>query len=177
MKIEINSKNYNVSEKLREIITKKIERLDRYFFDDASAYVLCKYENEQYKMEITIRDRRTTFRSEVSGDNMYENIDHALPKVERQIYKNKDKLKDRIRANSFDTKEFLFLADEPKVQPSKISRKKTFELEPIDIEEAILALDSTDHDFYVFLNAETNKVNVLYKRNNNRDFGQIELDY
>ena len=107
LKIEINSKNYNVSEKLREIITKKIEKLDRYFFDDASAHVLCKYENEQYKMEITIRDRRTTFRSEVSGDNMYENIDHALPKVERQIYKNKDKLKDRIRANSFDSKEIL----------------------------------------------------------------------
>ena len=177
MKIEINSRNYNISAKLKDIITKKIERLDRYFYDDASAFVLCKYENDQYKMEVTIRDRRTTFRSEVAGDNMYENIDRALPKVEKQIYQYRDRLKDRIKVDSFEAEDFLFLSDAPKEENPMITRKKKFELEPTDIEEAILALDSTDHDFYVFLNAETGMVNVIYKRHNNRNFGLIELDY
>jgi len=176
MKIEIQSKNYTISEKLRGIIEKKIERLDRYFFDDASAFVLCKYENDQYKMEITIRDRRTTFRSEVAGDNMYENIDRALPKVERQIYKNRDRLKDRIKVNAIDSNDFLFLSDEPKTENAKVSRVKQFELDPIDVEDAIMNLEMTDHDFYVFLNANTNKVNVIYKRRHN-SYGQIELDY
>ena len=176
MKIEISAKNYVVSDKLKDIIVKKIQKLDRYFYDDAKANVLCKFENGKYKMEIMIKGKKTLFRSEVSSDNMYENIDTALPKVERQIYKNRDRLKDRIKGNSFAEKDFLFLADTPKVEKSKVAKNKRFELDPITIEEATMNLESTDHDFYVFLNSKTGMVNVVYKRKAG-DFGQIELDY
>ncbi len=176
MQIEILSKNYNVSEKLKTIITKKIEKLDRYFNDDARAQVYCKFENGFYKMEISIKDKNTFFRSEVASDNMYVNIDTALSKIERQVYKNKDKMKDRFKAASFESTEFEFLADEPKVVESKVSRVKKFELDPTTVEDAISSLELTDHDFYVFLNAETGKVNVVYRRHDN-DYGHIELDY
>ena len=75
MQLEILSKNYNVSEKLKDIITKKIDRLDRYFNSEAKAQVYCKYENGLYKMEITIKDKYSFFRSKVESDNMYVNID------------------------------------------------------------------------------------------------------
>ena len=176
MQIEILSKNYNVSEKLKTIITKKIEKLDRYFNDSARAQVYCKFENGLYKMEISIKDKNTFFRSEVASDNMYVNIDTALSKIERQVYKNKDKMKDRFKVASFESSEFEFLADEPKLAESKVSRVKKFELEPTTVEDAISNLELTDHDFYVFLNAETGKVNVVYRRRDN-DYGHIELDY
>lgn len=176
MQIEILSKNYNISEKLKTIITKKIERLDRYFNDEARAQVYCKFENGLYKMEVTIKDKYTFFRSEVASDNMYVNIDTALSKIERQVYKNKDKLKDRFKKSSFDNTDFEFLSDEPKVVESKISRVKKFELVPTTTEDAIASLELTDHDFYVFLNVETGKVNVVYRRHDN-NYGHIELDY
>ena len=176
MQLEILSKNYNVSEKLKDIITKKIDRLDRYFNSEAKAQVYCKYENGLYKMEITIKDKYSFFRSEVASDNMYVNIDTALSKIERQVYKNKDKFKDRFKKSSFDVPELEFLADEPKVVHNKVTRTKKFELDPTDVEDAIASLEMTDHDFYVFLNAETGKVNVVYRRRDN-DFGHIELEY
>lgn len=176
MQLEILSKNYNVSEKLRDIITKKIDKLDRYFNEEAKAQVYCKYENGLYRMEISIRDKFTFFRSEVISDNMYVNIDTALSKIERQVYKNKEKLKDKFKKSSFDAPELEFLADEPNVVSNKVSRTKKFELYPTDVEDAISSLEMTDHDFYVFLNAETGKVNVVYRRHDN-DFGHIELEY
>ena len=176
MQLEILSKNYNVSEKLKDIITKKIDKLDRYFNNDAKAQVYCKYENGLYKMEITIKDKYTFFRSEVASDNMYVNIDTALSKIERQVYKNKDKLKEKFKKTSFDLPELEFLADEPKIVKSKVSRKKKFELEPTDIDDAIDSLEMTDHDIYIYLNAETGKVKELYRRRDN-DYGHIELEY
>jgi len=180
MKIEFTTKSYNISERLRDIVSKKIEKLDRYFYDNASATVICKFENGIYKMEISIRDGKTLFRSEVSSDNMYENIDLALPKVEKQIYKNREKLKDRkkIKNSAFNEDEFLFLSDEPKDVKSKIEKTKKFELEPLTTDDALMMLDSTDHDFYIYLNAENGKVEMVYRRKNiNGGFGLIQLDY
>ncbi len=176
MQIEILSKDYNISEKLKTIIAKKIEKLDRYFNDEAQAQVYCKFENGLYKMEVTVKDKYAFFRSEVASDNMYVNIDTALSKIERQIYKNRDKLKDKFKKTSFEVEEFEFLADEPVVAASKIARVKKFELVPTTVEDAIDSLELTDHDFYVFMNAETGKVNVVYRRRDN-NYGHIELDY
>ena len=87
MKVEISSKNYNVSDRLREVIEKKVAKLDKYFNDDAVAKVNCKMEGIVAKLELSIRSRGLFYRAEVTGDNMYENIDLALPKVEKQIIK------------------------------------------------------------------------------------------
>jgi len=175
MKIEITSKNYNVSEKLKDIIEKKVGKLDKYFNDDAVAKVNCKSEGSLNKLELTVRSKGLFYRAEVSSDNMYENIDLALPKVERQIVKYGDKFFTRLKKDSLN-KDYLFFEETPVIPKSEVVKKKTFELEPISVEDAKVFLDTIDNNFYIFLNRETNKVNVLYKRLDN-NFGLIEVIY
>lgn len=175
MKIEINSKNYTISDKLKDIIEKKVGKLDKYFNDDAVAKVNCKMEGQLCKLELTVRSRGLFYRAEVSGDNMYENIDLALPKVERQIVKYGDKFFTRLKKDSLN-KDYLFFDEEPIFKPTEVVRKKSFELEPISVEDAKVFLETIGNNFYVFLNRETNNVNILYKRNDG-NLGLIEAIY
>ncbi len=175
MKIEITSKNYNVSEKLKDIIEKKVGKLDKYFNDDAVAKVNCRTEGKINKLELTVRSKGLFYRAEVSSDNMYENIDLALPKVERQIVKYGDKFFTRLKKDSLN-KDYLFFDEEPVIQKADVVKKKTFELEPISVEDAKVFLDTIDNNFYIFLNRETGKVNVMYKRMDN-NLGLIEVLY
>ena len=175
MKIEITSKNYNVSEKLKDIIEKKVGKLDKYFNDDAVAKVNCRTEGKINKLELTVRSKGLFYRAEVSSDNMYENIDLALPKVERQIVKYGDKFFTRLKKDSLN-KDYLFFDEEPAIQKADVVKKKTFELEPISVEDAKVFLDTIDNNFYIFLNRETGKVNVMYKRMDN-NLGLIEVLY
>jgi len=175
MKIEINSKNYNVSEKLKDIIEKKVGKLDKYFNDDAIAKVNCKTEGNLNKLELTVRSKGLFYRAEVSSDNMYENIDLALPKVERQIIKYGDKFFTRLKKDSLN-KDYLFFDEEPVIKKTEVVKKKSFELEPISVEDAKVFLDTIDNNFYIFLNRETGNVNVLYKRLDG-NLGLIEAIY
>ena len=177
MKIEITAKNYEVSQKLRDIIERKVEKLNKYFDDDATVKVLCKQENNILKLELNIRSKGLFYRSEVAGDNMYENIDLALPKIERQIVKYSDKVKSKLKKGTKFTEDFVYIekAPEPKEKKSVV-KKKTYELEPIGVEDALMFLDNLDNTFYVFLNRETNKVNVIYRRLDG-NFGLIETIY
>ena len=112
MKIQISSKNYVVSSKLKDILTKKIEKLDRYFSDNAEAKVYCKKENDLSKLELTIKDKGLMFRSEVTSDNMFQNIDLALPKIEKQIIKYSSKLKDKIKKEALKDKDWLYFEED-----------------------------------------------------------------
>ena len=176
MKIEFIEKNYDISNKLSEIITKKVNKLDKYFGENAKARVVCKLENKTYKLELTITNDGLLYRAEVVGENMYENIDFALPKIEKQIIKQSEKKKDKFKKNAFDEIELLFLEEKPDMKVKEIYKKKTFDLDPITVEDAEYELENVDHDFYIFLNAETGKVNVLYKRKDEK-LGLIELNY
>lgn len=175
MKIEITSKNYVVSDKLKDIIEKKVGKLDKYFNDDAIAKVNCKTDGNLNKLELTVRSKGLFYRAEVSSDNMYENIDLALPKVERQIVKYGDKFFTRLKKDSLN-KDYLFFDEAPVFKKADVVKKKTFELEPISVEDAKVFLDTIDNNFYVFLNRETGRVNVLYKRLDN-NYGLIETIY
>ncbi len=175
MKIEINSKNYNVSEKLKDIIEKKVGKLDKYFNDDAVAKVNCKMDGQLCKLELTVRSRGLFYRAEVTGDNMYDNIDLALPKVEKQIVKYGDKFYARLKRDSLN-KDFLFFDELPVFNKPEVVKKKQFELEPISVEDAKVFLDTIDNSFYVFMNRETGRVNVLYRRNDG-NLGLIEAIY
>lgn len=176
MKIEFNSKNYTISDKLKDIIEKKVSKLDKYFNDDAEAKILCKMEGNTAKLELSIRSKGLFYRSEVSSDNMYDNIDLALPKVERQIIKYGDKFFTRLKKDSLSGQDFLFFDELPVFKKPEVVRKKVFELEPISVEDAEIFLDNIDNNFYVFLNRETGRVNVLYRRNDG-NLGLIECKY
>lgn len=173
MKLEITQKNYDISKRLKELIEKKVNKLSKYFSDDANCKVVCKEDNKRYKLEITINGKGSFFRSEVSGDNMYENLDLALPKIEKQIVKFSGKRKDNFKAPAALDLEFTSVLPEEEYAP-KITKRKSFALDPITEEDAIYMLEATDHDFYIFLNAETGLVSVLYRKGN-EEYGIIEV--
>ena len=164
MKIEIIARNYRLTDRLEEVINKKMEKFSRYFEDDAVAKIFLKETGkERYVMEITIFFGNNMVRSEVASDNMYNNIDLALPKIEGQIRKYRTKLS-KLKKSAFD---------EASMYPQSA---KSMALKKIDLEEAVADMELTDHDFYVFLNDKTGKVNVLYKRKAG-NLGCIEAEY
>ena len=163
MRIEISEKNCKASEKLVGVVEKKVSRLSKYFDDDAVCSVYLKQENKYLKTEITIYYKGNMVRAEVSGDNFYDNIDAVLPKIERQIYKHKSKIEDKLKKDAFLGKQ-LFFRDDVDAEESKLVKTKTFELTPMTTEEAAEQLDLLGHSFYVFQDADTGDVRVVYLR-------------
>ena len=168
MEIQISSRNYNISNKLKEILQKKVDKLERYFSEDAEVKIVCKKENDLLKLELTIQDKGLLFRSEVSSDNMYQNIDMALPKIEKQIIKYSSKLKDKIKKPAINDRDWLYFEEDdtnfiPQAK-NAVNKIKSFDIVPLSVEDAQMYLENSDHAFYVYLNEETNKVNIIYKR-------------
>ncbi len=179
MNIQISAKNYTVSNKLKEIIEKKVSRLERYFNEDADVKVFCRKEKDLYKLEVTIRENGLLLRSEVTGENMYQNIDLALPKIEKQVIKYSEKLKDKFHKRAaVDARDWLYFEEEEKqaFAKPKVSRHKSFDIVPLSAEDAQMYLENSDHEFYIYLNQDTGKVNVIYRRRVG-DFGIIEPIY
>lgn len=174
MKIKYVSKNYKPATRFKEVLEKKLDKLDRYFADDASVKVNLTHEGKLDKLELTINSKGAFFRSEVVSDNMYNNIDIALPKIERQVIKHGAKFASKLKATAFAEAEPLFLQEKPKKVVSKIAKTKRFELLPTTVEDAIAQMEALGHDFYIFLNVDNGLVSVVYRRNDN-NHGVIEV--
>ena len=170
MRIEIIEKNCKASEKLTGVVEKKIGRLDKYFDDDSVCTVYLKQDGRFCKTEVTILYKGNMIRAEVAGDNFYDDIDEVLPKIENQIYRHKSKLESKLKKDAFFEKR-LFL-EEADVPVGKLVRTKTFRLTPMTTEEAVEQLDLLGHSFYIFQDADTNEVRVVYLRSNG-DVGLI----
>ncbi len=172
MRIEILGKNYSLSNKLKEVVTQKLTKLDKYFDDDAVAKVVCStVKGERYVMEVTINLDKKLLRAEETSDNMYNNIDLIIPKLTRQIRKYRTKLSKRVKEDIFVN------VEQPKAEDfKKVVKSKSFEIVPMTQEEAIEAFELIDHDFYVFLSKETGRVNVLYRREDG-DYGLLDPIY
>ena len=154
MKVDIVQKNYEMSDRLREIILKKTGKLSKYFDDDTVVRVMLKREKDIYKMEITAMFNSSFIRAEVNGENMYDNIDSLLPKIEKQIIRNKEKLRDKLKENAFKDRDYLYMQGEPTEGKPSIVKHKTFEVYPLSVDDAIDEMNMLDHDFYVFINQE-----------------------
>lgn len=175
MKIVITSKNYNASDKLKETINKKFAKLDKYFSNEITANVMTLKERGKYKVEATINTKGTIFRAEVLSPDPYEGVDRVVDKLSSQMSKFKTKLQ-RKHKDHLDLK----FADLPEVEDEKeelqIVKKKRFELTPMTVDEAIVQMELLEHTFFVFLNLETDSVNVVYKRDDG-DYGLLETTY
>lgn len=174
MKITYFSKNYKIASNFKEVLEKKLAKLDKYFPKNYDVKVSCSNQHKQDKLEITINADGLYLRSEVQSDNMYNNIDLALPKIEKQIVKNSGKYKQKFK--DLDKMEFEFLSEMPVVANGKVVKEKHFELEPITLSDAQAQMDALGHNFFIFLNAETGLVSVLYRRNDD-DLGLIDITY
>ena len=175
MDIKYVSKNYKISDRFKEILEKKLSKLEKYFSKNYEVKVNCAQVGDMDKLEVTINADGLFIRSEVMSDNMYNNIDLSMPKIERQIVKASSKSKSKVFKN-VSTTELEFIDEIPTEKPLKVVRSKRFELEPLTLDDAENNLEALGHSFYVFLNAKSGCVNVLYKRNDG-DLGLIEVDF
>ncbi|NLF47214.1 MAG: ribosome-associated translation inhibitor RaiA [Clostridiales bacterium] len=173
MKVVIASKNMNANDRLKDTIEKKMEKLSKYFSDNIIVNVTLSAEKNRQKIEATIRVRGMIFRAEdVSGD-IYEGIDNVVEKLSTQM----SRFKTKIQKKHKDNKDFVFADWPEEVQEEiKVVKTKKFELEPMTTDEAILQMEMLEHNFFVFLNMETDSVNVVYKRKDD-DYGLLETTY
>ena len=163
MKIEIQERGYKVKDKLRDLIEKKLTKMDKYLGKDATAKVVCSKVKDREKMEITINANGLFVRSEVETDNMYANLDTCLAKIERQVVRHGDKLVDKKR-NAIDLKDFMFFDELPAFKAPKITKRKDYELLPMTETEAIEAMELLGHTFFIFQDVKTHGVKVAYLR-------------
>jgi len=170
MRIDIMCKEYIARDKIKDLIEKKVARLEKFFDNDVTAKVVLSAKKDRYKMEITLKSAGKFVRSEVESDNMYANLDLCLSKLERQIIKFNRKLIDKDRRVEL---EYNFFDDLPEFVAPKIVKTKQYELEPISVDEAIEQLDLLGNNFYLFYNKHSNQINLIYKREDG-NIGLIE---
>lgn len=174
MKYNIRGEKVEITPSIRSYIEDKIGKLDKYFEnpDQINANVVIKVRGKEQKIEITVPAMHYTLRSEESHDDLYAAIDLTVDKLERQIRKNKTKINARNKKNIIQNFE-LDLEDSLEDDDSKVLKRKKIEMKPMDEEEAILQMQMLGHSFFVFKNADTDSICVLYVRKDG-NYGIIE---
>lgn len=174
MKFNIVGKNIDVTPGLRTAVEDKIGKLEKYFTKETEIHVTLSVEKDRQKIEVTIPVKGNIIRSEQVSNDMYVSIDLVEEIIERQLKKYKNKLVDRKQSNpnfnpDYIEKDFV---DEEEVN---IIRSKKFDIKPMYPEDACVQMELLGHNFFVFNNAETDQICVVYKRKGNT-YGLIEPD-
>lgn len=175
MKIKIFGKNIEVTEGIRSAVEEKIGKLDKYFAEETRVDVTLSVNKNEQKVEVTIPVKGRIIRAEEISDDMYVSIDMVEETIERQLVKYKNKIIDKKKSIKEAFTETYIEADYEDEGEDQIKIKKTkrFGIKPMDPEEACVEMELLGHNFFVFLNAETEEVNVVYKRKGNT-YGLIE---
>ena len=175
MKFVIVGKNIEVTQGLKAAVEEKIGKLEKYFNPETEIHVTLSVEKERQKIEVTIPVKGSIIRSEQVSNDMYVSIDLVEEIIERQIKKYKNKLIDQKQSAGFFKQEFIekdYMDDEE----VKIIRTKKFDIKPMYPEDACVQMELLGHSFFVFFNAETEQVNVVYKRKGH-SYGLIEPEF
>lgn len=179
MKVTVISKNIDLTPALKEMVEKKMKKLDKYFEPSVEARATLSVQRKRQIVEVTIPFNGVILRVEEATDDMYKSIDISQEKLERQIRKQRTKLSRRNSGNSLRYAELApleFKDNHEEEKESKVVRTKTFGVKPMSEDEAMLQLEMLGHSFFVYQDANTNKVNVMYKRKDG-DYGLLEPDY
>ena len=173
MKIQFSAKDYPVSPKLYARLEKKIEKLGRYFSPNIEARVRLSSDRGNRRLcEITIPFDGVVLRAEVAGEDMFQCVDAALVKIERQIHSHRTRLEKRLREHAFQEVEAEYLEYVPADESEQvIARVKTYPIKPMSVEDAAMQMELLGHSFFVFVNSDTRKTCVVYQRK----FGGIGL--
>ncbi|MDI3256918.1 MAG: ribosome-associated translation inhibitor RaiA [Kyrpidia sp.] len=176
MRIHVRGDNLAVTEALREYAVRKVGRLEKYFDapPDQDVYVTLSVVRGLHKVEVTMTLGGMVFRAEEKSGDMYGSLDLVVDKLVSQVERHKSKINKRFRQEGIRT---LAVepgqAEEKREAAGEVVRVKRFPVKPMPVEEAILQMDLLGHDFFVFSNAETDEVNVVYRRKDG-NYGLIE---
>ena len=175
MKINVIGRQMNVYEDTKQLIEKKLTKLDKYFKSEAEAQVTLSRKRNTSTLEVTINSDGTLFRSEVGADSFREALDRTIDMIERQIRKNKTKLARKLREGVFDSygDEGYFFEEDMEEENDIIIRTKKFEFRPMSPEEAVMQMNLLDHEFYVFNDIMSGDTCVVYRRHDGT-YGLIE---
>lgn len=175
MRITITGRNIDLTDGLKSAVEDKLSKLEKYFTPDTEAHVTLSVEKERQKIEVTIPMKGNIIRSEQVSNDMYVSIDLVEEIIERQLKKYRKKLVTQQQSESFFKKDFIEkeVENDEEIQ---ISRTKKFDVKPMYPEDACVQMELLGHNFFVFRNAETDEVNVVYKRKGNT-YGLIEPEF
>ena len=177
MKFIISGRNIDITDGLRSAVEDKLGKLEKFFTDDTEIHVTLSVEKERQKIEVTIPVKGNIIRSEQVSNDMYVSIDLVEEIIERQLRKYRKKIIDKKQnagtfQQAFMEKDF----EDENTNEIKIIRTKKFGFKPMYPEDACVQMELLGHDFYVFCNAESDEVNVVYRRKNGT-FGLIEPEF
>ena len=175
MNLVISGRNIEITEGLRSAVEEKIGKLERYFNPETEVHVTMSTERSRQKIEITIPMKGTIIRAEETSTDMYVSIDLVEEVIERQLRKYKNKLIDKEQ-NAAQLSRSFIEEDSADDEEIEIIRSKKFAIKPMDPEEACVQMELLGHNFFVFRNADTEEVNVVYKRKGNT-YGLIEPEF
>ena len=173
MRIKITGRNIELTDGIKDAVEDKLNKLEKYFTPDTDVYVTLSVEKERQKVEVTIPMKGNYIRSEQVSNDMYVSIDLVEEVIERQLRKYRTKLASKKMNVAENFSEAFIDSDADEDEEIKIVRTKRFGMKPMYPEDACVQMELTGHDFFVFRNAETDEVNVVYKRKGNT-FGLIE---
>ena len=175
MKIIVTGKNISISERIQDAIDKKFEKIGKFFADDIKANVVIHPERDKVKVEATIVTKGTIFRAEDVEQDVFDCIDTVADKLTTQITKYKKKLQKKNKSN--ESVRFEMIPEIPDAEEeTKVVKTKKLQLVPMSVEDAALQMELLQHNFYVFIDVETEGVCVVYKRND-ADYGVLETTY
>ena len=173
MRITVYGKNIDVTAGMKSMLEKKMSKLDKYFNPDVEATATMSTQKGKHILEVTIPINGTILRAEEATEDMYASIDLAVDKLEGQLRKHKTKLEKKMKDHASIRINFASVVEEPKFEEPTVVKTKRFPIKPMSPDEASLQMDLLGHNFYVFLNSESDEVNVVYKRKDG-NYGLIE---
>ncbi len=180
MRYTFTGKNTTVTNALKEKITQKLSRIEKLFPEETQAVVTLSVIKLDHTIEVTVKLPKRILRAEVTNQDMYAAIDEIVDVLENQMVKYKNRLRDKSRRDSSFAAELKAFESEDvgfdDEDGLKIAKTKKFAVKPMDAEEAVLEMELIGHSFFVFRNARTEEINVVYKRKNGT-YGLIEPEY
>ena len=162
MKITTVGRQMQVPEDLKELVAKKLAKLDKYFYDEGNATVTFSNRRNKERLEVTISASNTLFRGEAEENTFRDALDRDIEVIERQIRKFKTRLGKRVREAAFTAPDPVF--DSVEEEKEFVVHKKEFYFKPMSVEEAIMQMNLLDHNFYVFEDSSTGDTCVVYAR-------------
>lgn len=181
MNYTIKGKNMDVKDPTKEKVSNKLDRLDKLFSDDTNVSVKISQEKIKFKVEVTIPLKKHVLRAEAKEEDLMAAVDKVVDILEQQTIKYKERLRKKVRQNHSYKEAYEAISyndsNVPDIEENviKITKNKSFEILPMDAEEAAMQMDLLGHSFFVFRDSKTDDLNVIYKRHDD-SFGLISQE-